>query len=102
MTDYTGDERMENNWHLDKRVPIATIASVLIAVVSFTTWMNSITREVDLHWQAFEQHVQSEGNRYSQSETQNYRVLTELKEMRKDITSIKVALAASESQHGGQ
>jgi len=95
MTDYTGEDRRENQWHLDKRVPIATIATLIVTVVGFTSWLDSIRNDVDLHWQAFQAHVDGESSRYAHSDTQNDRVLTELKEMRKDIVSIKVALARS-------
>jgi len=93
---YQGDERRENQWHLDKRVPIATIATLVVTVIGFTSWLDTIRSDVDLHWQAFQSHVEGESGRYAHSDSQNERLLTELKEMRKDITSIKVALARSD------
>jgi len=84
---------VDDHWHLKKEVPIATILTVLVAIGGGTMWVSNLRTDVDMHWQAFQQHVASEAERLKMSRSQNKAILLELKEMRKDVVTIKVNLA---------
>jgi len=94
MTDqYQGEDRRSQQWHLKKEVPIATIITMIIGLVSGTIWIDRVRNDVDMHWQAFNAHVSIENDRRGANKEANGAILDELRTIRKDITSIKISLA---------
>jgi hypothetical protein len=43
-----------SEWHLDKRVPVALIATLILQTVSFGVWVGTIQTRVDANERALE------------------------------------------------
>ncbi len=50
------DERLNEGWHLDKRVPVAIILAVILQLVTFTWWMSALTSDVEQNSDAILRH----------------------------------------------
>lgn len=87
MTEHT------DQWHLKREVPIATILTVIAAISAGSFWMADLRGDVDLHWQAFTQHVEQQSVDEGRREQVDREILDELKALRVDITELKISLA---------
>jgi Tfp pilus assembly protein PilO len=49
MSAYTGEERRQpEGWHFDKRIPIATLATLLVITVTGTLYIAQIRQDVEV------------------------------------------------------
>jgi hypothetical protein len=103
MNEYSGEDRRRNgdcecgdgSWHLKKEVPIATIFTILISIATGAYYISSIEREVVIVKHDLQAHVLLDNTREERQAENDRIMLQEMREIRKDITAIKIAVATN-------
>ena len=86
------DDDYSNNWHLNKSVPIATILTIILSIMSGTVWMVSVRHDIDMHWQAYNGHVQQQVRDTIKQEELDNRLLVAIEDLRKEIGFSRVEM----------
>ena len=95
MSEYDGDDRRsQTEWHLKKEVPIATILAMVGSIATGAFFVADIQSQVVIVQHELSSHIKIDAEREARHADSDREMLNELREIRKDITSIKVSLAS--------
>jgi len=83
------------SWHMKKEVPIATILAIFISISTGAFYISGLQAGLEMVNHDLIAHKQSDMEREGRQERADREMLSEMREMRKDLTSIKISIAGN-------